>query len=361
MNGYQRITAALRGGPLDATPVMLHNFMLAAREAGLTMREFRSSPRQIARTFSESVARYGQDGILVDIDTATLAAAVGVPVAYPEDEPAVCRGARLSSLAEVDALPPPDVAKFEGVQVWLEAVRLLKREFDGEIFIRGNCDQAPFSLASLMRGAEDWMLDLMEPDNEPAAFRLLDYCYEAGTQFLRLMAATGCDMLSNGDSSAGSSLISPRMHRKFAHSYETRLASFSHELGLPYAQHVCGNARPILADLSRYRRGRDRTRLQDRFAKRARRAARPRHVDRQHRSDRRHAAGHAGTGRVQVPGAEGYLLGHDAADSECGLCPALFDAAGESARDDSCRARRVIGNPCDPRAGRILMLVRHSS
>ncbi len=250
MNGYQRIAAALRGERVDATPVMLHNFMLAAREAGLTMREFRSSPRQIARAFSESVARYGQDGILVDIDTATLAAAVGVPVAYPEDEPAVCRGARLKSLAEVDRLSPPDVAKCERVQVWLEAVRLLKREFDGEIFIRGNCDQAPFSLASLMRGAEDWMLDVMEPDNEPAAFRLLDYCYEAGTQFLRLMAATGCDMLSNGDSSAGSSLISPRMHRKFAHSYETRLAAFSHELGLPYAQHVCGNARPILGDLA---------------------------------------------------------------------------------------------------------------
>ena len=250
MNGYERIAAALRGESVDATPVMLHNFMLAAREAGLTMREFRSSPRQIARAFSESVARYGQDGILVDIDTATLAGAVGVPVAYPEDEPAVCRGARLSSLAEVDELPPPDIAKFEGVQVWLEAVRLLKREFDGDVFIRGNCDQAPFSLATLMRGAEGWMLDLMEPDNEAAAFRLLDYCLEAGTQFLRLMAATGCDMLSNGDSPAGSSLISPRMHRKFAHPYETRLAAFSHDQGLPYAQHVCGNARPILADLA---------------------------------------------------------------------------------------------------------------
>jgi uroporphyrinogen decarboxylase len=126
---------------------------------------------------------------------------------------------------------------------------LLKQKFDGEVFIRGNCDQAPFSLASLMRGAEGWMLDLMEPDNEAAAFRLLDYCYEASTQFLRLMAATGCDMLSNGDSSAGSSLISPRLHRRFAHSYETGLAAFSHELGLPYAQHVCGNARPILEDL----------------------------------------------------------------------------------------------------------------
>lgn len=249
MNGYQRISAALKGEPVDRTPVMLHNFMMAAREAGLTMREFRSDPRQTARAFAESVERYGQDGLIVDIDTATLAAALGVPVAYPDDEPAVCRGSRLASLAEVDELPPPEVAKHEGVQVWLEAVRLLKRQFDGEVFIRGNCDQAPFSLAAHLRGAEGWMLDLMDSDNEALAFRLLDHCYEAGTQFLRLMASTGCDMLSNGDSSAGASLISPRLHRKFAHSYETRLASFAHELGLPYAQHVCGNARPILADL----------------------------------------------------------------------------------------------------------------
>src|ERR1035437_8811221 len=116
MNGYQRIGAALKGEPVDRTPVILHNFMMAAREAGLTMREFRSDPRQIARAFAESVERYGQDCIMVDIDTATLAAALGVPVAYPEDEPAVCRGALLSSLAELQGLSAPDVAKHQGVQ-----------------------------------------------------------------------------------------------------------------------------------------------------------------------------------------------------------------------------------------------------
>jgi len=249
MNGYQRTAAALRGEPVDKTPVMLHCFMMAAREAGLTMRQFREDPRQIARAFSESVARYGYDAIMVDIDTATLADAVGVPVEFPEDEPAVCRGARWNSLAGICGLPPVDIAQCERVQIWLEAVRLLTKEYKGEVFVRGNCDQAPFSLAALMRAAEGWMLDIMDPDNEEAAFRLLDYCYEATSQFLRLMAATGCDMLSNGDSSSGSSLISPRLHRKFAHPYEARLAALSHELGLPYAQHVCGNARPILADL----------------------------------------------------------------------------------------------------------------
>lgn len=37
MNGYQRIRAVLNGEWPDKRPVMLHNFMMAAREAGLTM------------------------------------------------------------------------------------------------------------------------------------------------------------------------------------------------------------------------------------------------------------------------------------------------------------------------------------
>jgi len=40
MNGLRRIKAALAGEWPDVRPVMLHNFMPAAREAGLRMRAF---------------------------------------------------------------------------------------------------------------------------------------------------------------------------------------------------------------------------------------------------------------------------------------------------------------------------------
>jgi len=36
MNGYERITAALNDKKPDTTPIMLHNFMMAAREHGVT-------------------------------------------------------------------------------------------------------------------------------------------------------------------------------------------------------------------------------------------------------------------------------------------------------------------------------------
>ena len=79
MNGYERITAALRGERPDRVPVMLHNFMMAAREAGVTMKAYREDPRRMAACFIRAVETYGYDGVLVDLDTATLAGALGVP------------------------------------------------------------------------------------------------------------------------------------------------------------------------------------------------------------------------------------------------------------------------------------------
>ncbi len=249
MNGCQRIAAALGGERPDVTPVMLHNFMMAAHEAGVPMKTYRTDPVQMARCFIEAVEKYRYDGILVDMDTATLAGAIGVRVMFADDEPAICHGRRLGSLEEARGLEPADVSRYCGIQVWLEAVRLLKRYFGDEIYIRGNCDQCPFALAAAMRGSADWMMDIMSEENHPDARLLLEYCTDATVQFLRLMASTGAHMLSNGDSPAGPSVVSPRLYRSFAMPYEARVTAASHALGLPYIQHICGKTEPILEDM----------------------------------------------------------------------------------------------------------------
>ena len=41
-----------------------------------------------------------------------------------------------------------------GSEVWLETVRILREQVEDELLIRGNCDQASYSLAALMRGPE---------------------------------------------------------------------------------------------------------------------------------------------------------------------------------------------------------------
>lgn len=245
MNGYERVQAVLAGQKPDKTPVMLHNFMMAAKEAGYTMAQYRNSPKVIAECFIRAVEKYQYDAILVDVDTVTLAGACGVEVDFPENEPARSHTGCLDSLAELDRLKPVDVKSYKYADIWCEAVSLLKDHFKNEIFIRGNCDQAPFSLATMVRGVENMMMDLCLED-EKRVFALLDYCYEATSQFIGMMKEAGADMVSNGDSPAGPSMLSPDMYERFALPYERKISEYAHSLNLPYTLHICGDTDIIL-------------------------------------------------------------------------------------------------------------------
>ncbi len=251
MNGYQRVMAALGDGQPDAVPIMLHNFMPAASEAGYSMHAYRQDPTAIANTFIQSIETYQYDGIVVDVDTATLAGAVGVPVDLPRDEPGRCSGGCIDDLSQVPDLPPLNIAGDDRVQIWLDAVGKLRRHFGDEIMIRGNADQAPFSLASMMRSPATWMLDLLDEPNRPHVMQLLEYCTQATCQFVRLMAEAGAHVTSNGDSPAGPEMISPDMYRTFALPFEQQVADAAHNAGLPYILHICGNTEPILGDMVR--------------------------------------------------------------------------------------------------------------
>jgi uroporphyrinogen decarboxylase len=245
MNGHERIVAAIKGEKPDKVPVMLHNFLMAAREHGVTMEQYRNSPKVIAETFISAIEKYQYDGILVDIDTVTLAGAVGVLVDFPVNDAARSHDGNIINLEDVFNLKPVRIGDYKYIQIWLEAVRLLKDYFKNEIYIRGNCDQAPFSLASMMRGAQTWMLDLMMGTEEQITF-LLEYCTDATSQFVKLMAQTGCDMVSNGDSPAGPEMISAEMYAKYAMPYEKRIVEVAHKEGPAYTLHICGNTEVIL-------------------------------------------------------------------------------------------------------------------
>jgi uroporphyrinogen decarboxylase len=249
LNGRQRIDAALKGKWADRTPVMLHNFMMAAREAGVTMRQFREDPRVIARCFGEAAERYGLDGIMMDVDTATLAGAVGVPVHFPDDNPARNYGSCLATLEAVRDLEPIELSRDPRIQIWTEAVAILVREYGDEIFIRGNCDQCPFTLAGAMRGLDTWLMDIAAQEDTELIHALLEFCTDITCQFIKLMAKTGAHMISNGDSPAGPDLLSPRFYSTYALPYEQRVAACAHQEGLPYLLHICGKTDRILKQM----------------------------------------------------------------------------------------------------------------
>ncbi len=248
MNGKERIEAVLNGRWPDKRPVMIHNFRMAAFEAGYSMGQYRSNPNRIARAHIQAVEKYKLDGVFLDIDTATTAEALGVPVDLPESEPARTYRAhpQLTTLENVKDLPVPNIGACERVQIWVESCRLLRKHFGDEIWVRGNTDQMPFSVAGMMRGLSDWMMDLVDPDAQENVHRLLNYCTRACKQFVRLMIQAGAHAISHGDSPAGPDMVSPAIYSRFAAPYEKQIIDFIHSHKTPHLLHICGNTVAIL-------------------------------------------------------------------------------------------------------------------
>ena len=251
MNGYERIKTVIATGKADRTPMMLHNFMSAASEIGISMAEYRTNPARIADAHITAARKYGLDGILIDIDTCIEAGAIGVPVDFPENEPARALGCASDDIERlIEMMAPEKLLKNDRVNILLDAVNLTKQKIGGELWLRGNCDQMAFSLAMLAYGMEDFMADLLDEEMEEKIFLLMDRAYEVHLTLHKLMVEAGADMTSFGDSSCGPDLISRDMYLKYAHPYHKRLQKDLSDAGIPVVCHICGNTDFIMEDVA---------------------------------------------------------------------------------------------------------------
>ena len=251
MTGKQRMMTTLGGGVADRVPMMLHGFMTAAGEAGYTMGQYREDPEKIAETHLRFAEKYGLDGMLVDIDTCMEASAIGVPVDYPEHEPARVTGRLSGDIAVLmEAMRPEKLMQSERVQLNLEAIRLLKQQAGDDLLLRGNCDQAGFSLAMLSYGMNDFLADLLDEDCEDDLLALIDRATDVHIAFHRLMKQAGADVTSFGDSSCGPDLISRELYLKYSFPFHQRLADTLRAENIPVICHICGNLDRILPDVA---------------------------------------------------------------------------------------------------------------
>jgi uroporphyrinogen decarboxylase len=248
MNGRERVVAAIRGEAFDQRPVILHGFMPAVADAGIGYQRYRADSRAAAEAHIRFVEKYGLDGVEFDVDTAVLASAVGAPVDYPETEAARVEAPLLESLEDLSPLDGVKVVEHPRIQHSLEAAAAIKEHFGDDVFVRGHCDQGPFSLACALRSPEEFMMDLLvDPEG---ALALLERCAEFSLEFVRAQAATGVDGVTVGDSPAGPSMISPQMYDRFAKPFEQMVVEEARRVGLYSVVHICGDTSLILQPLA---------------------------------------------------------------------------------------------------------------
>ena len=252
MNSLERVRTVLGGGIPDRVPVCLHNFMLAVREAGARLEDYRIDPQVIARVHLQAVEKYGYDCLLVDTDTTMLAEAMGAKSQCAPDEPGRIVAPAIRSLDDVERLRVIDPHTDGRVPALLEAVRIMAKQVGREIAIRGNADQAAFGLACLVRGIQDFLMELAEQPDNPRIAQLLEICYQSHLRVHRALIEAGAHFTSMGDSLAGPDVISPRMFDRFARPYEQRLVEDLRADRIFTVIHICGNTSKILDRLAGY-------------------------------------------------------------------------------------------------------------
>lgn len=252
MTRIERIQTVMAGGVPDRIPVMTHNFLMAAREAGVTMAEYRGSANVMARTLISACQRYDTDGILLDVDTALLASACGADVVYPEDIAAVALDQQPRSIERIiDDLAGVDLRDSDRVKLYLEAVNKLSVWCNAnDVFLRANADQGPFSLGCLLVGMNEFLMMLLDEDEEEHLMQLMEQTSRIALQMHRLCLEAGGHCTSYGNSSEGCSVVSPAIFRQFGKPFEIRLNQTLKREGIPTICHICGWTDPILEDLA---------------------------------------------------------------------------------------------------------------
>ena len=252
MNSLQRVRAVLAGQIPDRVPVCLHNFLLAAREAGIPMATYRTDPRAIARAHLNAVKKYGYDCILIDLDTTMLAEGLGAKSECAGNESGRIVAPAIQSLEEVGRLKVVNPETDGRIPALLESVRLIAEEVGEEIAIRGNADQAAFSLACSVRGIEAFLIDLASDPENPSIQELLEICYRSHITTHRALIRAGAHFTSCGDSLAGPAVVSPRMFDRFARPWEEKLVNELAAEGVFTVIHICGDTTRILSSLREY-------------------------------------------------------------------------------------------------------------
>lgn len=252
MDSLQRVQAVLAGRIPDHVPVCLHNFMLAAREAGIPMEKYRADPEAMARAHLRAVEKYGHDCIMVDTDTTMLAEAMGAKSQCAPGEPGRIVAPAIRSLAEVDRLRVVNPETDGRIPALIEGIRLLAKQVGKEVAIRGNADQMSFDLACLVRGIQDFLMELATEPDHAAIPQLLEVCYQSHLAVHRALVKAGAHFTSLGDSLAGPDVVSPSTFDRFARPYEQRLVRELAADGIFTVIHICGDTTKILHFLAQY-------------------------------------------------------------------------------------------------------------
>jgi uroporphyrinogen decarboxylase len=243
MTGLERTRAAIRGDPVDRIPTFPILIAPACQLTGVPQGRYMTDAAVMADTLLAARALCGFDGIYVSRDNWVYHQALGGELTFPDDDESFSRTPLLASIRDFRRLRVPDPASAPGMTTLLAAARRVMAAAGREYYVQANIDTGPFSLAAVLRGTQDFLMDL-STENEGDLRDFLGFCTEVVTAYGNAMIETGVHGIQFGDATA--SLISPDDYRKFVLPYQQTAVDALKGRGCDLWIHICGKTDHLL-------------------------------------------------------------------------------------------------------------------
>ena len=243
MNCLERTQSAVRGEAVDYPPTFPILIAPACQLVGVKQREYSLDPAVMAETLIRARDLCGFDGIYVSRDNWIYHQALGGEMVFPEDDESFAPRTVLDSIRGFSELSVPDPFEAPGMKTVLAAAQEVVRRVGNQFYIQANVDVGPFSLAGILRGIQDFMMDVATEDPR-TVHPYLEFCTEAVIAYCKAMVRTGVHGIQYGDSVA--SLISREQNQEYVLPYLKRSLEALKGSPCDLWIHICGKTNHIL-------------------------------------------------------------------------------------------------------------------
>lgn len=191
---------------------------------------------------------YKHDLISIGVDIYNVEyEALGAKVYFPENEelPSISETI-VSKPQDIDNLKVPDPEKDGRMPMFLNAVERVSKKVGDEVIVNGTV-VGPFTLAAIMRGFENFIIDLiMDPE---FAFKLMDFANKVSMAFAESFIKRGVGISIN-ESWIAPPLLSPSFYSDYVVGYERELIQYIKRLGQKNVALISGgNTTDIVKDM----------------------------------------------------------------------------------------------------------------
>ncbi len=247
LNSVERLTARMRGEPVDRIPNMSLVMQFAADHIGAPLAQYYQDYNVLCEANFKTVETYQLDLMDVISDPFRETADFGAQIEFPDDDLPVCVAVPLNDPADLASLPMPDPLKpGNRMRDRVDAIRLFHAQVGGTYPVQGWIEGALAEAADL-RGVTRLLYDLY--DRPEWLHKLLEHCTAVAIDFALAQIEAGATTIGLGDAIA--SQIGPRGYRQFALPYEQRIFAAIRHAGAIPRLHICGDTTQIVKDMAR--------------------------------------------------------------------------------------------------------------